>query len=238
MDPERMKRRSATSGGNTILEFAIVMTFLLPMFAGAFSMGMAMAKGIQAADVSRDAVILMVESVTDPDSGLNLANAPNQQILIRAADGLGMNTGASNYTPNASGNGVVILTQVTMVGQNECINGVIPAPTGAPPFTTSNCANLGQYVYSYRVVIGNGTRWSSKLGSPNSNVTINSNGTISANTMATNTNDQATTFATVTGMTLTSSTFALVAETFVDVSYLNFFSILPNPTVLYARNIS
>ncbi len=238
IEQSRKQGRAARSSGNTILEFAVVMVFLLPMFAVAFSMGMAMAKGIQAADVARDAVILMVESVTNPDSGLNLANSPNQKVLIRAAAGLGMNTSATDFTPKATGDGVVILTQVTMVGQNECTAGVVPAPSGAPPFTTSNCGNLGKYVYSYRVVIGNGTRWTSRLGNPNASITIGSDGKISASDIATNTNDQATTFPTVTGMTLTSSTYALVAETFVDVSYLNFFSMLPDPTVLYARNIS
>ena len=44
-------------------------------------------------------------------------------------------------------------------------------------------------------------------------------------------------FSAVTGMTLTQSTFALVSEMYADVSFLNFFSILGNPT-LYARSIS
>ena len=37
--------------GNTILEFALVMTFLVPMFAGAFTVGMALTKAIQVSNV-------------------------------------------------------------------------------------------------------------------------------------------------------------------------------------------
>jgi hypothetical protein len=44
-------------------------------------------------------------------------------------------------------------------------------------------------------------------------------------------------FSAVTGMTLSPSIFALVSEMYADVSFLNFFSILRNPT-LYARSIS
>jgi hypothetical protein len=64
-----------------------------------------------------------------------------------------------------------------------------------------------------------------------------SNGTISAADIATNGGDIVATFPTVTGMTLTPGTFGLVSEMYADVSFLNFFSILSNPT-LYARSIS
>ena len=66
---------------------------------------------------------------------------------------------------------------------------------------------------------------------------VQSNGTITAADIATNTSDRVPAFNTVTGMTLNSSTFALISEMYADVSFLNFFSILGNPT-LYARSIS
>jgi hypothetical protein len=91
-------------------------------------------------------------------------------------------------------------------------------------------------VFAYRVVIGNGTRWSSTLGNPG--VTVASNGTVSAGNIASSASARVSNFPGVTGMTLTASTFALVSEMYADVSYVNFFSVLPNPTVLYARNIS
>ena len=235
--PNQKQIRRHKQGGNTILEFALVMVFLVPMFAGSFTIGMALAKDIQVSNVARDAVVLMVRSVTDPDSGLDLSLTQNQRIIVRAAAGLGMNSDAQQ-DPSSSGNGVVILSKVIMVGPAECSLGVVPAPVGVPsptPWSAGNCPNFGSYTFAYRVVIGNGTRWSSTLGNPGG--PVQSNGTITSADIATNTSDRVTAFNTVTGMTLSSSTFALVSEMYADVSFLNFFSILGNPT-LYARSIS
>ena len=229
--------RRPTQGGNTIVEFALVMVFFVPMFAGSFTIGMALAKDIQVSNVARDAVVLMVRSVTDPESGLDLSQAQNQRIIVRAATGLGMNSDAQ-MDPSSTGNGVVILSKVVMVGPAECSLGVIPAPPGVPtitPWSAGNCPNYGSYTFAYRVVIGNGTRWSSAIGKPNG--TVQANGTITNVDIANNTSDRVSSFNTVTGMTLLPSTFALVSEMYADVSFLNFFSILGNPT-LYARSTS
>jgi hypothetical protein len=231
------KPRHSKQSGNTILEFALVMIFLVPMFAGAFTIGMALAKDIQVSNVARDAAVLMVRAVTDPESGLDLSQTNNQRIIVRAASGLGMNSDAQQ-DPSSTGNGVVILSKVVMVGPAECSLGVVPAPAGVPsptPWGVGNCPNFGSYTFAYRVVIGNGTRWSSVLGKPGGSV--QSNGTITAADIASNTSDRVSNFATAANMTLTSGTFALVSEMYADVSFLNFFSILGNPT-LYARSIS
>jgi Flp pilus assembly protein TadG len=241
-NPDKKQTRRGKQGGNTILEFALVMVFLVPMFAGSFTIGMALAKDIQVSNVARDAVVLMVRAATDPESGLDLSQTQNQRIIVAAASGLGMNSDAQQ-DPNPSGSAVVFLSKVVMVGPNECSLGVIPAPSGVPTttgpnygWTSSNCPNYGTYAFEYRVVIGNGTRWSSTLGAPPSG-TVLTNGTISAQNIATNTAEQVTSFPTITGMTLSPSVFALVSEMYADVSFLNFFSILGNPT-LYARSIS
>ncbi len=248
---DKKQTRRAKQSGNTILEFALVMVFLVPMFAGAFTIGMALAKDIQVSNVARDAVVLMVRAATDPESGLSLGPClsptgtcvtnTNQRIIVAAASGLGMNSDAQQ-DPSSTGNAVVILSKVVMVGPAECSLGVT-APVLVPPiqapnfgWNAANCPNYGQYAFEYRVVIGNGTRWSSTFGAPPS-ATVQSDGTITAHNIATNTSGQAPTFPTVTGVTLTPSTFALVSEMYADVSFLNFFSILGNPT-LYARSIS
>jgi hypothetical protein len=210
------------------------MTFLIPMFAGTFTIGMALTKAIQVSNVTRDAVVLMVRQSTDSESGLDLSVANNQRIIVRAAQGLGMNSDAQD-DPSSTGTAAVILTKVVMVGPTECSLGITPAPNGAPPWSASNCPNYGSYVFAYRVVIGNGTRWGSTIGSPGG--PVQSNGTISASNIASNVSDRAGTFSTVTGMTLTSSEFALVSEMYADVTYLNFFHVMSNP-VIYARSIS
>jgi hypothetical protein len=221
-------------GGNTILEFAIVMTFLVPMFAGMFTIGMALTKGIQVSNVSHDAVVLMVTASTNPDSGLDLSQSQNQSIIVDAASGLGMNKSGTN-TPDPNGSAVVFLSKVVMVGPTECSLGGMTPNKNAPFWSAGNCPNYGSYTFAYRVVIGNGTKWSSTLGSPGG--AIQNNGTISAQDVASNTSDQAPTFTTATGMTLLSSNFALVSEMYADVTYLNFFNVMKNPTI-YARSIS
>jgi hypothetical protein len=231
---DKQRKRRPNQGGNTILEFALVMVFLVPMFAGSFTIGMALAKDIQVSNVARDAAVLMVRAITDPESGLDLSQTQNQRIIVRAASGLGMNSDAQQ-DPSSTGNGVVILSKVVLVGPAECSVGVVPAPSGAPPWNAGNCPNFGSYTFAYRVVIGNGTRWSSVLGKPGG--TVQSDGTITAKDIATNTSDRVASFPTTANMTLSSGTFALVSEMYADVSFLNFFSILGNPT-LYARSIS
>jgi Flp pilus assembly protein TadG len=109
--------------GNAILEFALVMSVLVPLFAGMFSIGMTLSKGIQVSNVCQDAVVLMVRSNTDPNSGLDLSQTQNQRIIVRAATGLGMNSDAQ-FNPSPTGKGVVILTKVVMVGPQECAAGV------------------------------------------------------------------------------------------------------------------
>jgi hypothetical protein len=221
--------------GNSMLEFALVMSVLVPLFAGMFSIGMTLAKGIEVSNVCEDAVLLMVDSVTNPVSGLDLSQTQNQRIIVRAANGLGM-ASDSSYDPSSSGTAAVILSKVVMVGPNECSVGVIPAPHNAPPWNSGNCANYGQYAFAYRVGFGNTSRWTSTIGSPPSGI-VTSNGTISAVNIATNTSDLATNFGTGGVMSLSPSTFALVSEMWADVSNLNLFSIWHTP-VIYSRSIS
>jgi hypothetical protein len=218
-----------------MLEFAVVMSVLVPLFAGMFGIGMTMAKGIEVSNVCEDAVLLMVASVTNPDSGLDLSQTQNQRIIVRAANGLGM-ASDSSYDPSSTGNAAVILSKVVMVGPTECSLGVIPAPHNAPPWNSANCPNYGQYVFQYRVGFGNTTRWSSTIGSPPSNIVL-ANGTISAVNIATDTSNVATNFGPGGVMTLSASTFALVAEMWADVSNLNIFSIWHTP-VIYSRSVS
>jgi Flp pilus assembly protein TadG len=222
--------------GNTILEFALVMTFLVPMFAGAFTIGMALTKAIQVSNVTRDAVVLLVRAYTDAESGLDLSVTNNQRIIVRAAQGLGMNLDALD-DPNPNGSAVVILSKVVNVGPTECsATGTGLTPYSSSPYWDSgNCPNFGSYVFEYRVVIGNGTRWTSTLGNPGA--AVQSNGTVTASNIASNSNYRVAAFPTVTGMTLGSSIFALISEMYADVTYLNFFSVMSNP-VIYARSIS
>ncbi len=226
------RRREA---GNSMLEFGLVMAFLVPMFAATFTIGAALSKSIQVTNVCRDAVVLMVRSNTDPNEGLDLSQTQNQRIIVRAANGLGMASDAS-FDPSTTGIGVVILSRVVNVGPAECSLAGLTAHPTAPFWDTGNCANYGSYAFAYRVVIGNTTRWTSQLGNPPSG-DVQTNGTITAHKIATDTSNRASDMGASGLLTLTASQYALISEMYADVSYLNIFSIWNTP-IIYSRSIS
>jgi hypothetical protein len=221
--------------GNSVLEFAVVAAFLVPLFAGTVDLGLLLSKNLQVSDVTRDSAVLLLRTVTDPAAGLDLSKSQNQALLLRAANGLGINK-AGTYTPDPSGKGVIILSKVIHVGDLECSKGIVPAPIGAPPWNAGNCPNYDEYVFAYRIVIGNGSRFSSIFGTPPADV-IQSDGIISDADIAKNTANRAQNLGPGGPLTLNQSTFALLAETFADVSNVNLFKKVSVP-ILYCRNFS
>jgi len=217
------------------VEFAVITSILVPIFAAAFTLGMSLSKALQVSNVCRDAVVLMVRAATDPKAGLDLATTQNQRIIVRAASGLQMSLNPQ-YDPDPNGKGLAVLSKVILVGDNECAAGVLPPPANAPPWNAGNCPNYNSYVFGYRVYIGNKSTFSSSLGDPPAGA-IQSDGTLSASDIATNAANRAQKFGPGGIITLNQSTFALVAEMFADISTINLFSIFKAP-VLYSRSIS
>jgi hypothetical protein len=228
-------RSKSSQKGQAMLEFALVTISLAFMFAGAFTIGTMLSKALQVSNITRSAAVLMVRSVTDPKADLNLVLPQNQAILIREAKGLGMNT-SGTYTPDPNGNGAIFLSKIILVGDNECAAGVSPIPSGVPPWTSGSCPNYNSYVFAYYVPIGNKTKWASVFGTPPSS-TVQSDGTVSAVNIATNTNVQVPTATMASIITLTQSHYALISEAFVDASSISVFSIY-KPPVIYYRTIT
>jgi hypothetical protein len=218
-----------------MLEFSIVTISLAFMFAGAFTIGAMLNKALQVSNVTRSAAVLMVTAVTNPKSDLNLVLPQNQRILIREANGLGMASDAQ-YDPSATGNGAIFLSKIVLVGANECAAGVNPIPNGVPPWSTASCPNYNTYVFAYYVAIGNNTRWASAFGAPPP-ADVQSDGTLSAVHIATDTHAQVSA-ATFTGViTLAQSQYALISEAYADVSSVSVFSIF-KPPVIYYRTVT
>ena len=233
-----MAKHRTSESGNSVLEFALVASFLVPMFAAAFTLGMMLVKGIQVGNVCRDADVLFVRSVTDPKSGLDLSKTYNQAIIVRAAQGLGMKAAsASNpdpYNADPNGKGVVILTRIIHVKDNTCSNG---NPAGKAPWSTANCPNYDSYVFGSSIVIGNGTTFASKFGTPPTGVTLTA-GNYAASDIANTTSLQIPNPAKFKGiLTLQDDSYALISEMFADISSINLFSIMSTPT-LYSWNMS
>jgi hypothetical protein len=130
--------------GNTMIEFALVISFAMPLLLYTFELGMTLSQSIQVRTVNRDAGSMFVRNIDFSLPG-------NQQILLRLARGLGIGL--------TSGNGVIILSQVMYVGVNECLAG------GMEP-DSSDCPNYQQNVFVKRLVVGNASLRSSDFGTP------------------------------------------------------------------------
>jgi Flp pilus assembly protein TadG len=228
--PNHLIRRPTSQQGNAFVEFALCMAFLTPLLAGAFSTGLSLVKSIQVGEVCRVADVLNVR-------GINLAQTDNQQLVIKAAQGLGMNQSGS-FLPNPSGNGVVILTRVYRVDSNDCLAQGVAA-------TSSACPNLNYYVITNRIIIGNSALFTSVTGNPAT--TPDSAGNIDPKDYTLNTGNRALDFPDPTVMSpsgwtsgllyLDPGSYTFVSEAAVNISALNLFPILQTP-MLYARDLS
>lgn len=217
---QHLGNRRRGQRGSFLLETAVVITTLLVMLMGSFQMGVMLIRAMQAGELCRNADVLLVQSI-------DLSTSTNQQLLLRTAPSLGINTPGA-WTPSATGSGVVILSQVYLVGPLECSVGVADFDG-----TTATCPNLGSYVISYRINIGNTSQGSSFLGSPTS--TPQSNGNLTAAQICTVTGNQTSTFSPV--LTLNSDTYSWVAEVYANSSNFNLFGVMAAPTI-YMRNFS
>src|SRR4051794_4695547 len=176
--PHQSKHREK---GQSLMEFAMCALFLVPLLAGAFTVGMSLTKAIQVGQVCRDANVLAVR-------GIDMADPVNQQLVVRTAKGLGMDTAGG--APDPTGKGVVIISKILRVGVPECdgvtkvVGGaVVPDPrtttVGGVKTARADCTNYGYYVFANRVEIGNPGQLASTLGNPGT--TPDSHGDISLN---------------------------------------------------------
>jgi hypothetical protein len=141
------ERRRKTQSGQEIFEFALVAILLVPMFLGAFIVGMNLIRSIQCNQVCRDLDDMYIH-------GGDFSTYPIQQEAQRLAQGLNLQVGASfagNEQSNIgnSGNGLVTVTQVMYIGPTT---GSSCTAVGA-----ANCTNHDSFVYTQQIQFGNGT---------------------------------------------------------------------------------
>jgi Flp pilus assembly protein TadG len=139
------QKRSSAQRGNSLLEFALVSVFLIPILVSTISIGFNTARAIQVTQVIRDAAHMYARFV-------DFSLSPNQQLLVRLASGLGMT--------QTGGTGVIILSKVTYIADSDCTGGGL---------TTAQCTNRNNYVVMNRIVIGNPSFHASNFGTPLSN---------------------------------------------------------------------
>jgi hypothetical protein len=212
------KRRTK---GSFLVEMAIVSWLLVYMLIGSFQIGMMLVRGIQAGEICANGNVLEIR-------GIDLSQTQNQELLLRTAPSLGINTPGS-WLPSSTGAGLVVLSQVYNVGPLECSNGVANFDG-----TTATCPNLGQNVIAMRINIGNLAQGSSVAGNPSS--TPGANGFLTPNQICTVTgNVAAGNFSNV--ISLTADQYTWVSEVFANSNAYNLFALMRSPTI-YMRNLS
>jgi hypothetical protein len=172
-----------------MLEFALVISFAMPLLLYTFELGMALSRSIQVRTVNRDAGAMFVRNIDFSLPG-------NRQMLVRLARGLGIQDGG--------GDGVVILSQVMYVGDNECLAGGFAPGSGS-------CPNYEQYVFVKRYLLGDSSLRSSSLGTPSGNL-IASDGTIGSRNYLTDPSCVAANFGGI--LTLSPGEVSYISETF------------------------
>ena len=194
-------RRRRRERGSEIMEFALLSVLLVPTFLGMFINGMNLIRSIKATQLAADLGRLYI-------NGTDFTKWPAQKLAQRLAIGMGLDIGASDpgQTWNNGGNGgrgVVLLSQVTYVGD----------PTCAPIIAGGNaCTNQYTYAFTQRIVFGNSSLRQSNFGTPTA--TITSNGQISG--YATDIGARASGFAALFPNSLVDGQFCYIAEVFFD----------------------
>jgi hypothetical protein len=162
------RRRGRKEHGNEIIEFALVLALLGPLFLWTFVNSMNLLRLIQTNQICRDIGNLYIH-------GMDFSTWLGQSVAQRLAQGYGLNVG-SNFAGNNStndantGNGWVVLSLIMYAGNGSCST----LPNG------TTCTNQGKYVYLQRMDFGNknlmfnGTSVQSALGTPTA--TMNTSG--------------------------------------------------------------
>jgi len=174
--------RTKNRRGVSFMEFAFCMLVMVPLLLGTTEVGLNMINTLQTVQLARDAGHMYAR-------GVDFTQPGNLQILASLGQAIGMST----TTAANSGNAQVILSQLRYVDAATCTSDGLPTDSNGNPI---GCTNLGQWVFSQRIVIGNTSMRTSTFGSPltsgPNSVTIASNGTITLDQQCKNSGDVAT----------------------------------------------
>ncbi|HEX3681964.1 MAG TPA: hypothetical protein VHU83_05425 [Bryobacteraceae bacterium] len=171
--------------GSALIEFLLCMTLLIvPLLLGTTVLGLNLIREIQVTEVCRDATHMYSQ-------GVDFTEASYQSELFKIAQGLNISA--------SGGNGVIILSTITYIDSNACTAG---------GYTSSNCTNLNQNVFTRQVVIGNSSLRASAFGTPPVDAT-NSDNVTQANYLT-----NATARANFSVIPLSAGQYAYVGETY------------------------
>ena len=142
--------RNKSLRGVAVVEFAFVVLVLVPMLLGTAVVGVNMVRSLQTIQLGRDAGHMYAR-------GVDFSQIGNKTILATIGSGVGLST------TSGSGNAEVILSAITYIDKAMCLSDGLPVDAGGNPI---GCTNLGKWVFTQRLVIGQPSIHASNFGSP------------------------------------------------------------------------
>ena len=149
-----VRRSRKGERGNAMIEFALCMSFLTPLLLGTFNVGMNLGRNLQVTQLARNTGHMYVRWV-------DFSQPASQDLIVRLAQGLNLQ--------RSGGDGLVILSQVTVPSVDDCT---------AASLSAGECVNQDQAVVIHRVAFGNTSLLASRFGNP-PNSAIDGTGSIS-----------------------------------------------------------
>lgn len=185
--------RGKNQRGASAIEFALSTSFWVPLLIGVCVLGFKLIEADRTQQICRDTGHMFAYGTDFSDSG--------SQALARRL--------ASGYNLTSTGNGILIFSIVKVIASSDCtLSGYVPS--NQTPNTT-NCPNLGQYVISQRLYIGNTGVFSSTFGTPASNL-LDAQGHTSLTQQVSNLGLRTSSFSQI--LTLTAGQFTYATEAY------------------------
>jgi hypothetical protein len=135
-----MNTRPPQARATTVRLYAVGAIFLVPLSIGVLLVNNSASLNAHANEISRDVASMYAQ-------GIDFSKPANRDIVLRAAEGMGVNI--------EQGHGVLILSKIRVVHDSDC-----------PSEQTANCTNKGYAVITQRYVIGNPELRASSFGTP------------------------------------------------------------------------
>jgi hypothetical protein len=135
-----MENRPQQARATTVRLYAVGAIFLVPLSIGVLLVNSSASQNAHANEISRD-----VASMYAP--GIDFSKSANRNIILRAAEGMGVDI--------EQGHGVLILSKIRVVHDSDCL-----------PDQPAGCSNKGRAVITQRYVIGNPALRPSSFGTP------------------------------------------------------------------------
>jgi hypothetical protein len=182
-------QRRIPQSGSIMIEFTLSTLLWVVLLSGLSVVGLNVIRALRVAQICRDAGHLYAY-------GLDFTQTGNQNLLIELCSGL-------NVTATG-GNGVFIFSTVEYIDTPQC------TAAGLQGNTTS-CPNLGQAVFTQRLLVGNSNLYSSKFGTPSASI-VGVGGAIASSNYLKNTSARAKGFTNL--LPMTGGQIAYLTETY------------------------